>query len=95
MKRPFRCGSDVKKAIIAGLNGYVGSVVVRHRLEAVYDVHATANKNHRLLNRLLSEGSMHIHNTLHGRPAEAVRLVTSLSPDATFHLAARYDARIS
>jgi nucleoside-diphosphate-sugar epimerase len=91
-KRPFRCGSDVKKAIIVGGSGYVGSVVVRHRLEVDHNVHATANKNHRLLNGLLPESGIHIR-TLNGRPAEAVQLVTSLS-DAIVHLAAHYDARI-
>jgi nucleoside-diphosphate-sugar epimerase len=39
----------VKKATVPGGNGYAGFVVVRHRLEAGYDVHATSNKNDRLL----------------------------------------------
>ena len=80
----------MKKAIIDGGSGYVGRFVVRHLAEAVYDVHAITNKKHRLLKGLLSESSMH---TLHGRPAEAVELATSLSPEATFHLVA-YDAQI-
>lgn len=80
----------MKKAIIAAGNGYVGSVVVRHRLEADYDVLVAAIKHHRLLKGLPSESSIHI---LHGGPAEAVQLVISFSRDAAFCLIAHYDAR--
>jgi hypothetical protein len=84
----------VKKATIAAGNGYVGSVVIRHRLEADYNVLAAAIQDHRLLKGLLSESSIHV---LRGRPAETVQLVTSFSPDATliYPLSEEYTCRFS
>ncbi len=77
----------MKKALITGGNGYIGSVLVRHLVCTGVDVHAIANKSHGLLHNLLPKNNIHI---LHGNASEAVPLVTSLAPDAIFHLAAHH-----
>jgi hypothetical protein len=77
----------VKRAIIPGGNGYVGYVVVRGRLEVGYDVHATSNKDDRLLKGLLSESTswQACRGSSTGYKFFAGRYLSSRS---------RYDARI-
>jgi nucleoside-diphosphate-sugar epimerase len=80
-------GSGIRKALVTGGNGYVGSVLVRHLVQAGWNVHAVANRNHQILNGLLPHTNIHL---LHGTPSDAVQLVTGLAPNAIFHLAAHY-----
>ncbi len=74
----------LKTALVTGGNGYLGSVLVRHLAECGFTVHAFANKNRQVLDRLLPAGQIHV---LTGDLSDTVELTGCLAPDAIFHLA--------
>jgi len=78
-------GSILRKAVLTGGNGYVGSELIRQLLAEGVDVHAIANNNTDRLVHLLPSASIHaIGDDFAGIAA----LVERLEPDAIFHLAA-------
>ncbi len=82
----------MKRALLTGGNGFVGSQLVAALLGAGVDVHAIANSNHQRLSPLLPEDHIHVMGQNHYNASD---LVTTLQPDAIFHLAAVYEEPVS
>ncbi len=77
----------VKRAIITGGNGFVGSAVIQALVHAGVEVHALVNDNYQRLTKLLPASNIHI---IRDTPQEAVEVVLRVRPDALFHLASVY-----
>jgi len=76
--------TEVRKALLTGGNGYVGSILLQLLASRGVEVHALANRNSERLEQLLP--ASRIHRT-EGRDAFYSELVQELKPDAIFHLA--------
>jgi len=79
--------SLIKKAVITGGNGFVGSSLVARLVKMGVEVHALANENHQKLDALLPPNQ--IHELLTGAQS-AAEVVLKVEPDSIFHLAAVY-----
>ncbi len=82
----------MRRVVISGGNGYIGSSLVRRLLAQGVDVHALANENHQRLDGLLPPGNIHV---LTAGAGDAVEVVTRVQPDTIFHLAAVYSEPVS
>ncbi len=82
----------MKRAVVTGGNGYVGSSLVKHLLAEGWTVHAIVNENHQRLDPLLPQNHIHVSTKDF---VDAADLVTRLQPDAIFHLAAVYAEPVS
>lgn len=78
----------MKRVIITGGNGFIGSHLVEVLVASGVEVHAVANANHQRLAALLPKHQIHV---LRQGPYAAAELVIRLQPDAIFHLAAVYE----
>jgi nucleoside-diphosphate-sugar epimerase len=76
--------STIRKALITGGNGYIGSVLLRRLLRNGIEVHALANSNRERLDTLLPASQIHCAN---GDATFLQKLIVELQPDAIFHLA--------
>ena len=78
----------MRKAIVTGGNGFLGSHLIQSLTAGKVDVHAIANTNHQRLDALLPADRIHVlGENVHNSAA----LVTQIEPDAIFHLAAVYE----
>jgi nucleoside-diphosphate-sugar epimerase len=77
----------MRKAIVTGGNGFIGSSLISRLMSVDVEVHAIVNENHQRLDSILPAGCIHV---LHGGIGSAVDIVTRLNPDTIFHLAAVY-----
>ena len=75
--------TTIRKALITGGNGYIGSILVRQMLALGIEVHALAHRNREELDRLLPASHIHCAEG----DANLSSLVGKLQPDAIFHLA--------
>jgi nucleoside-diphosphate-sugar epimerase len=82
----------LRRVIITGGNGFLGSHLVDRLVRRGVTVHAIANNNHQRLDALLPPEQIHV---LSEGPYSASRLVTDLQPDVIFHLAAVYAEPVS
>ena len=82
----------MRRVILTGGNGFVGSHLVETLVAAGVEVHAVANANHQKLSTLLPPEQIHV---IRQSPYAAAELVTRLEPDAIFHLAAVYEEPVS
>ena len=82
----------MRRVILTGGNGFVGSHLVETLAAAGVEVHAVANANHQKLDTLLPPEQIHV---IRQSPYAAADLVTRLEPDAIFHLAAVYEEPVS
>ena len=82
----------MRRVILTGGNGFVGSHLVETLVAAGVEVHAVANANHQKLSALLPAEQIHVFRQ---SPYAAAELVTRLEPDAIFHLAAVYEEPVS
>lgn len=82
----------MRKVIISGGNGFVGSSLSSHLLKRGVEVHALVNANHQRLDEILPAENIH---ELEGDVSSAVEIVTRVQPDTIFHLAAVYAEPIS
>ncbi len=82
----------MRRVILTGGNGFVGSHLVETLVAAGVEVHAVANANHQKLDTLLPPEQIHV---IRQSPYAAAELVTRLEPDAIFHLAAVYEEPLS
>lgn len=74
----------MRKVLVTGGNGYIGSVLVQHLSRSGMEVHALANRNRQRLDEILPPQNVH----LLGDDYPAIEaLVVQLAPDAIFHLA--------
>jgi nucleoside-diphosphate-sugar epimerase len=73
----------VKRALITGARGYVGSRLAHHLVAEGWAVHAVIRPAGQR-SRLPGEAVCHVHD---GTAAAMVRLVTDAAPDVVFHLA--------
>jgi len=73
----------IKKALVTGGNGYIGSVLIQRLLKDGVDVHALANLNRERLEALLPAERIH---SAEGKSKFFSDLVRELEPDAIFHL---------
>jgi NAD(P)-dependent dehydrogenase (short-subunit alcohol dehydrogenase family) len=76
--------SSIRKALITGGNGYIGSVLLRRLLQDGVEVHALANRNRERLDSLLPSERIHC---VEGESKFFSDIVRNLEPDAIFHLA--------
>jgi nucleoside-diphosphate-sugar epimerase len=76
--------SKIRRALITGGNGYIGSVLLQRLLREGVEVHALANRNRERLDTLLPKDYIH---PAEGDTAFLSRLVTQVQPDVIFHLA--------
>jgi nucleoside-diphosphate-sugar epimerase len=76
--------TQIRKALLTGGNGYIGSILLQHLLQQGVEVHALANRNRERLDTLLPPD--HIHSA-EGDAAFFCELVKNLQPDVIFHLA--------
>ena len=82
----------MRRAILTGGNGFVGSHLVETLVADGVEVHAVANEAHQRLNTLLPPERIHV---IRQSPYAAAELVTRIEPDAIFHLAAVYEEPVS
>ncbi len=82
----------MRRVILTGGNGFIGSHLVETLVAAGVEVHAVANANHQKLDTLLPTEQIHV---IRQSPYAAAELVTRLQPDAIFHLAAVYEEPVS
>ena len=76
--------TNIRKALLTGGNGYIGSILLQHLLQQGVEVHALANRNRERLDTLLPPERIH---SAEGDAAFFSNLVKDLQPDAIFHLA--------
>jgi len=79
--------SSIKKAVVTGGNGFVGSSLVARLVKMGVEVHALANENHQKLDALLLPDQIHELST---GAQSAAEVVLKVEPDSIFHLAAVY-----
>lgn len=77
----------MRRAVVTGGNGYIGSSLVRELTLLGVEVHALANNNHQRLDSLLPPEQIHV---LPKGARTVVDVVKKVEPDAIFHLAAVY-----
>ncbi len=77
----------MRKVIVSGGNGFVGSSLVRRLCSMGVEVHAIVNQNHQRLDSTLAPERIH---ELHRGVGSAVEIVRRVEPDTIFHLAAVY-----
>ena len=82
----------MRKVIVSGGNGFIGSSLIRCLLSKGIVVHAIVNENHQRLDAILPEECIHI---LRGGAGSVVEIVTRVEPDTIFHLAAVYAEPVS
>jgi len=82
----------MKRVIVSGGNGFIGSSLVKRLLGEGVEVHALVNENFQRL-KTISE-DVHIHE-LRGELQSAVEIVDRVQPDTIFHLAAVYQEPVS
>jgi nucleoside-diphosphate-sugar epimerase len=76
--------TNIRKALLTGGNGYIGSVLLQYLVQQGVEVHALANRNRNRLDTLLPPERIH---SAVGDAAFFCNLVKELQPDAIFHLA--------
>lgn len=74
----------LRKAVVTGGNGCIGSVLVQSLSSAGVEVHAIAHRNREQLDRLLAPRQVHLAAS---GDSSLSSLVQELQPDAIFHLA--------
>jgi nucleoside-diphosphate-sugar epimerase len=77
----------MRKVIVSGGNGFIGSSLILCLLAKSIEVHAIVNENHQRLDAILPGDCIHV---LHGGIGSVVEIVTRVIPDTIFHLAAVY-----
>ena len=77
----------MRKVIVTGGNGFIGSVLIQKLVASGVEVHALVNENYQRLDSILPKCSIHV---LQDGVGSVVDLVTRLEPDTIFHLAAVY-----
>jgi nucleoside-diphosphate-sugar epimerase len=77
----------MRKVIVTGGNGFIGSSLVQRLVASGVEVHALVNENHQRLDTILPKPFIHV---LQDGVSSVVDLVTRLEPDTIFHLAAVY-----
>lgn len=82
----------MRKVIVSGGNGFIGSSLIRCLLAKGVEVHAIVNENHQRLDTILPEECIHL---LRGGAGSAVEIVARVEPDTIFHLAAVYAEPVS
>lgn len=82
----------MRRAIVTGGNGFIGSSLVKHLISQGTEVHAIVNENHQRLDAMLPPEQIHV---LQDGIGAAVGIVTNVQPDAIFHLAAVYAEPVS
>jgi nucleoside-diphosphate-sugar epimerase len=82
----------MRKVIVSGGNGYIGSSLVSCLTSKGVEVHAIVNENHQRLDAILPAECIHV---LRDGVGTAVEIVTRVNPDTIFHLAAVYAEPVS
>lgn len=82
----------MRRVIVTGGNGFIGSSLISRLLNEGVEVHALVNENHQRLDRILPAACIHV---LDQNIGSAVDLVTGIAPDCIFHLAAVYSEPVS
>jgi nucleoside-diphosphate-sugar epimerase len=82
----------MRKVVVSGGNGFIGSSLIRKLTAAGVEVHALVNDNHQRLGAMLPPDCIHV---LKEGVGSAVEIVTRVQPDTIFHLAAVYAEPIS
>jgi nucleoside-diphosphate-sugar epimerase len=77
----------MKRVVMSGGNGYIGSALIRRLVAEGVEVHALVNENHQRLDTLLPSSQIYVCSTAANKAAD---LVHQIQPDAVFHLAAVY-----
>jgi nucleoside-diphosphate-sugar epimerase len=77
----------IRKVVVSGGNGFIGSSLVRRLVGRGIEVHALANENHQRLDRMLPSQQIHV---VTGDASQASEFVLAIQPDVIFHLAAVY-----
>jgi nucleoside-diphosphate-sugar epimerase len=82
----------VRRVIITGGNGFVGSSLISRLVEMGVEVHALVNQNHQRLDKILPPECIHV---LERYVSSSVATVLQVQPDTIFHLAAVYAEPVS
>jgi nucleoside-diphosphate-sugar epimerase len=82
----------MRKVIVSGGNGFIGSSLILSLLAKGIEVHAIVNENHQRLDAILPGECIHV---LRDGIGSVVEIVTRVVPDAIFHLAAVYTEPVS
>ena len=82
----------MRRAIVTGGNGFVGSSLIEFLTSEGVEVHAIVNENHQRLDAILPPEN--IHELCDGFES-AVAIVKKVRPDTIFHLAAVYAEPVS
>ena len=82
----------MRKVIVSGGNGFVGSTLVKRLAAMNFEVHAIVNENHQRLDKILPSHCIHV---LQDGIGSAVEIVTRVKPETIFHLAAVYSEPVS
>lgn len=77
----------MRRVIITGGNGFLGSHLIDRLVQRGVTVHAIANNNHQKLDTLIPPEQIHV---LGSDPYAASELVIRIQPNVIFHLAAVY-----
>ena len=83
---------SMRKVIVSGGNGFIGSSLILSLLAKGIEVHAIVNENHQRLDAILPGECIHV---LRDGIGSVVEIVTRVVPDAIFHLAAVYAEPVS
>jgi nucleoside-diphosphate-sugar epimerase len=92
---PDRSGTTdepMRKAIVSGGNGFIGSALIEQLVLRGVEVHALVNENHQRLAAIIPQNCIH---GLKGEVSSAVEIVKRVQPDTIFHLAAVYAEPVS
>lgn len=82
----------MRKVIVSGGNGFIGSSLILCLIAKGIEVHAIVNENHQRLDAILPGDCIHV---LRDGIGSVVEIVTHVVPDAIFHLAAVYTEPVS
>lgn len=82
----------MRKVVISGGNGFIGSSLCQRLSREGVAVHALVNENHQRLDAILPQKNIHV---LDQGASSAVATIVQLQPDAIFHLAAVYAEPVS